>query len=563
MQGRKILVANLLLFLLGVVGFGLLLTGAFFAPHFLTSPVLMVIGLAGLIMVVLIFIFSFVSLRSSLDYNLTQLQKRLQTLAAKDLTSPQDSIRAKNELLNLAEELRKTLLETFASFKNSAAVVEASSHEFVTSSEELFKKTEEIGKAVEEIAGGAEDTAAGVNTITHNIEELSLRIDQVSQESAKAGLKGQDVQKEIERGKGQIALSVAEMNNIKERTDRLSKAVETLSQKSEEVMNIVQIISDIAGQTNLLALNAAIEAAQAGSEGRGFAVVADEIRKLAEESTAASKNIATLLQEIEREIKEAHQLMQDSSQAVAKGTSISQQTDEVFEEIKKAVDELLTKINTTSRSATEMRQFSSGVSQAVNEILAISEEFAATSEEVASLTSYEREESQKLLAASRYLIDLAADLSQKTKEFKLSKEETGGLVEWTEDLAVSNEEIDSQHQELFRRINAFMEACRRGEREKAIDETMSFLSEYVDFHFGTEERYMQEYSFKGYEKHKEQHDYFKGNVAKLMEDIKEKGVGPDTVIAANSIVVDWLIKHIKTFDPKLASFLKDAQQNPS
>jgi|GEM_PF-735349 len=563
MQGRKILVANLLLFLLGVVGFGLLLTGAFFAPHFLTSPVLMVIGLAGLIMVVLIFIFSFVSLRSSIDYNLTQLQKRLQTLAAKDLTSPQDSIRAKNELLNLAEELRKTLLETFASFKNSAAVVEASSHEFVTSSEELFKKTEEIGKAVEEIAGGAEDTAAGVNTITHNIEELSLRIDQVSQESAKAGLKGQDVQKEIERGKSQIALSVAEMNNIKERTDRLSKAVETLSQKSEEVMNIVQIISDIAGQTNLLALNAAIEAVQAGSEGRGFAVVADEIRKLAEESTSASKNIAALLQEIEREIKEAHQLMQDSSQAVAKGTSISQQTDEVFEEIKKAVDELLTKINTTSRSATEMRQFSSGVSQAVNEILAISEEFAATSEEVASLTSYEREESQKLLAASRYLIDLAADLSQKTKEFKLSKEETGGLVEWTEDLAVSNEEIDSQHQELFRRINAFMEACRRGEREKAIGETMSFLSEYVDFHFGTEERYMQEYSFKGYEKHKEQHDYFKGNVAKLMEDIKEKGVGPDTVIAANSIVVDWLIKHIKTFDPKLASFLKDAQQNPS
>lgn len=563
MQGRKILVANLLLFLLGVVGFGLLLTGAFFAPHFLTSPVLMVIGLAGLIMVVLIFIFSFVSLRSSLDYNLTQLQKRLQALAAKDLTSPQDSIRAKNELLNLAEELRKTLLETFASFKNSAAVVEASSHEFVTSSEELFKKTEEIGKAVEEIAGGAEDTAAGVNTITHNIEELGFRIDQVSEKSAKAGLKGRDVQKEIERGKGQIALSVAEMNNIKERTDRLNKAVETLSQKSEEVMNIVQIISDIAGQTNLLALNAAIEAAQAGNEGRGFAVVADEIRKLAEESTSASKNIAALLQEIEREIKEAHQLMQDSSQAVAKGTSISQQTDEVFEEIKKAVDELLTTIDTTSKSATEMRQFSGGVSQAVNEILAISEEFAATSEEVASLTSYEREESQKLLAASRYLIDLASDLGQKTKEFKLSKEETGGLVEWTEDLAVSNEEIDSQHQELFRRINAFMEACRRGEREKAIDETMSFLSEYVDFHFGTEERYMQEYSFKGYEKHKEQHDYFKGNVAKLMEDIKEKGVGPDTVIAANSIVVDWLIKHIKTFDPKLASFLKDAQQNPS
>jgi hemerythrin-like metal-binding protein len=563
MQGRKILVANLLLFLLGVVGFGLLLTGAFFAPHFFNLPAVAVIALIGLISVIFIFIFSFVSLRSSLDYNLTQLQKRLQTLAAKDLTSPQDSIRAKNELLNLADELRKTLLETFASFKNSAAVVEASSHEFVTSSEELFKKTEEIGKAVEEIAGGAEDTAAGVNTITHNIEELSLRIDQVSQESAKAVLKGQDVQKEIERGKSQIALSVAEMNNIKERTDRLSKAVETLSQKSEEVMNIVQIISDIAGQTNLLALNAAIEAVQAGSEGRGFAVVADEIRKLAEESTAASKNIAELLQEIEREIKEAHQLMQDSNQAVAKGTSISQQTDEVFEEIKKAVDELLTKINTTSRSATEMRQFSGGVSQAVNEILAISEEFAATSEEVASLTSYEREESQKLLAASRYLIDLAADLSQKTKEFKLSKEETGGLVEWTEDLAVSNEEIDSQHQELFRRINAFMEACRRGEREKAIDETMSFLSEYVDFHFGTEERYMQGYSFKGYEKHKEQHDYFKGNVAKLMEDIKEKGVGPDTVIAANSIVVDWLIKHIKTFDPKLASFLKDAQQNPS
>lgn len=563
MRGRKILVANLLLFLLGAVGFGLLLAGAFFAPHFFSLPAVGVIALIGLISVILIFIFSFVSLRSSPDDNLTQLQKRLQALAAKDLTSPQDSIRANNELLNLAEEVRKTLLETFASFKNSAAVVEASSHEFVTSSEELFKKTEEIGKAVEEIAGGAEDTAAGVNTITHNIEELSLRIDQVSQESAKAGLKGQDVQKEIERGKGQIALSVAEMNNIKERTDRLSKAVETLSQKSEEVMNIVQIIGDIAGQTNLLALNAAIEAVQAGSEGRGFAVVADEIRKLAEEATAASKNIAELLREIEREIKEAHQLMQDSSQAVAKGTSISRQTDEVFEEIKKAVDELLTKINTTSRSAVEMRQFSSGVSQAVNAILAISEEFAATSEEVASLTSYEREESQKLLAASRYLIDLASDLGQKTKEFRLSKDETGGLVEWTEDLAVGNEEIDSQHQELFRRINAFMEACRRGEREKAIDETMNFLNEYVDFHFGTEERYMREYSFKGYEKHKEQHDYFKGNVAELMEDIKEKGVGPDTVIAANSIVVDWLIKHIKTFDPKLAGFLKDAQQSPS
>jgi hemerythrin len=128
-------------------------------------------------------------------------------------------------------------------------------------------------------------------------------------------------------------------------------------------------------------------------------------------------------------------------------------------------------------------------------------------------------------------------------------------IEWTQDLATGVTEIDGQHKELFRRINALMEACRQGQGKSEVHKVIGFLEDYVVEHFSLEESHMVKSSYPGYGAHRSQHLEFMEKFSDLKQQIEREGVGVLTVVKTNQVVVDWLKNHIRRTDKSLASFL--------
>lgn len=135
-------------------------------------------------------------------------------------------------------------------------------------------------------------------------------------------------------------------------------------------------------------------------------------------------------------------------------------------------------------------------------------------------------------------------------------------MEWTKDLSVGVDEIDDQHKELFSRINDLVAAVKQHTCKYKIGDVIKFLEDYVVFHFGVEEGYMQELGYPAYTQHKAQHEIFMRNFAGLKEKLPrlEGGRKPgsyDLSVETNQLVVDWILEHIGKVDKKLGAFLKD------
>jgi hemerythrin len=129
-------------------------------------------------------------------------------------------------------------------------------------------------------------------------------------------------------------------------------------------------------------------------------------------------------------------------------------------------------------------------------------------------------------------------------------------IHWTEDLTTGVAEIDSQHKELFKRINGLLEACSQGKGRGEVDKVIKFLEDYVVRHFSEEEKYMVDYSYPAYGSHKAQHLEFMGNFFSLKGEFESDGPGVHIIVRTNSLVIDWLRNHIRKVDKELGTFLK-------
>ncbi len=133
-------------------------------------------------------------------------------------------------------------------------------------------------------------------------------------------------------------------------------------------------------------------------------------------------------------------------------------------------------------------------------------------------------------------------------------------MEWTKDLSVGVEKIDEQHRELFAKINDLVAAIKSHTCKYKIGDVMKFLEDYVVFHFGEEEKFMREFYYPGYKRHRAQHEEFMRNLEKLKEELPklEDGKKPgsyDLSVETNQIVVNWIIEHISKVDKSLGKFL--------
>ena len=196
-------------------------------------------------------------------------------------------------------------------------------------------------------------------------------------------------------------------------------AVNELANKSEHIGSIVESITQIARQTNLLALNAAIEAARAGEQGRGFAVVAEEVRKLAEQSEDAAKQIATLIRDVQVDTESAVAAMSDGSKQVQVGSAVVNSAGKVFREIETLIAAATGKIHTVSDEARQMAARGGQIVDSVREIEEISKENAMHTQSVSAATQQQTAAMQEVASSSQGLENMVQELNAVVKRFKI------------------------------------------------------------------------------------------------------------------------------------------------
>ena len=199
--------------------------------------------------------------------------------------------------------------------------------------ERVNKSTGTLRENANQMAGTAKKQADESIKTLSAVEQLTSSMRQVSETASASSESAKQVLQATEQGRAAVQETMQDMQNIRSTVQRMSKQVKALGDRSLEISTIVSTIRDIANQTNLLALNAAIEAAGAGEAGVRFAVVADQVRKLAESSTQATREIADLVKVIQAETQDTVVSMEQETQAVEAGSASALRTGEVFSQI--------------------------------------------------------------------------------------------------------------------------------------------------------------------------------------------------------------------------------------
>lgn len=343
-------------------------------------------------------------------------------IAAGNLAAPRIAYQSADEIGQLADAFNKmhtNLRNVISQVAVSAEQVAASSEELTASAEQSAQASTQVAITIMEVATCTETQGQNINAAALTIGKITTAIQEISRNAGTVTTISDQAAEAARHGGHSIEAAINQMNTIDKTVTESANVVIKLGERSREIGQIVDTISNIANQTNLLALNAAIEAARAGEQGRGFAVVAEEVRKLAEQSQEATKQIANLIQEIQNETVSAVTAMNDGTREVKLGTDVVNTAGNTFSEISSFVSQVSNQIKDIAAAIDRVAIGSEEIVVAIHEIETIGKEIGGQTQTVSAATEEQSASTEEIASSSEALAHLAEELQVTIAKFSL------------------------------------------------------------------------------------------------------------------------------------------------
>lgn len=386
-------------------------------------PIFLIIMIVFMIVAgLLLFIYTLRSLRP-----LNQIKQTAENVADGDL------LKASEEIENLPIDRKDEVGELSLGFKNMIQQLEsiirgvsnnsehvaASAEELSANAEQSLETNKQIEQAVQEVAAGSNNQLSSSEESSLGMEEIAKGVQNIADSASSVADNSSQALTEAEQGKQAIDKVLTQMESIGNSTDNIAHIIDRLEGHSQGIVQILDVITDIAEQTNLLALNAAIEAARAGEYGQGFAVVSEEIRQLADQSKHSAEQIAELINNIHSDTNHAVEAMESGREETKSGLIIAKEADQAFEQILRGIKQVADQIMEVSASSQEMSASSEQVTALIEEMANVAKLAADNSENVAAITKGQLESMGEISDASNDLSQIAQELQDTVRQFKL------------------------------------------------------------------------------------------------------------------------------------------------
>lgn len=428
------------------------------------------------------------SLEHDLSENYRELKGTVRNVLEETSRTSQFLAQASTRLAEIADQSGRTTSEVSLTIQQLAV---GASHQ-AESLSQTRANLEQSARAIEGVAQGAQEQARAVNRTAEAITGLVGSIQTIStgadeQAQAVLGAKGagdslgttitqisertrqvtnfiQNQLRVAQEGQQTSRQVVTGIDQLGTATEHLAQSIQELGKRSGQIGAIVETIDEIASQTNLLALNAAIEAARAGEHGKGFAVVADEVRRLAERSSLATKEIRTMIETVQRGSEQAVEAMNQTGQEVQAGVKLTRQAGTAFEAIAAGTAEsaeqmkaILNAVNVIQEAAEQLGQSLVVVDQVAGRNRRIAQEMRATSDVVLEAIEQVSAVVEENSAATEEMAAGAAEVMEAVEDIAGISEENSAAVE---EVSASAEEMSTQVEEVNTSAQALAEAAQ-------------------------------------------------------------------------------------------------------
>ena len=377
--------------------------------------------LVALIIVVVLSVITLVLLLRSIKNSVDTILEGARHIAAGDLRS-KIMLDGDDEFAHIAHQFNtmvESMQKMIRKIKATATDVAGSSEELTANANQSAQVTQNVAQSITEVAEAAEKQMSIVTKSSATIDDFQRGLEEVITNQRHAREQTQATAQKATEGNSFVQSTVEQMNSIAQTVQQTGEIVGKLGERSKEIGNIVEIISNISGQTNLLALNAAIEAARAGEHGRGFAVVAEEVRKLAEESQNASQKISELIQSIQEETSQAVASMEEGRREAEKGKENVTATGESFSEILTMIGDVKKASLAVSERVLQLRENMGSIVDGMGEVDTSAKGIGSESQNVSAATEEQAAGMEEIASSSRSLANMANDLQTETDKFKV------------------------------------------------------------------------------------------------------------------------------------------------